>query len=1597
MENLEDRCLPASVFLALGPVVLGGPVNAGLYSGPVDTFTESGRTNVQASDFRAIINWGDNTPVSFGTVQQQQPNGPFQVLGSHTYQPGTYSPTVTVSDTTVAGITRTRDSAQWSPAASMSSSRAGLAAAADAAGHIYALGGIDRNSITLNTVEVYDSAAQTWSGVKSMQNPRRYLAGVATLDGRVFAIGGMDANRNLLSTVEVYDPASDSWSYVAPMPAAILGMSAVVGKDGRIYVFGGTNDANELGRPTDSVLVYDPASNTWSTAAPMPTAASYTSSVTGPDGRIHVFGGFGGRGIDGSNDIINIVFSGVQVYSPMTNTWSTAERMPTARYSTAAATGPDGRIYVIGGTDTSIFENVDLHVMEAYDPNTGRWSQSVPLPISRVLLAAAADTDGHIYAIGGSNAGEMASVEALSVQAVHVLPGSLTAGTINLTLTQDTPFSGTVASFQSSNTLEKAVDFAAVIHWGDGTPDSTGTISGALGQFTVSGSHTFALAGNDRVTVDIADTDGDHVTAGGALHWTEAAPMLTARNGLAAVTGPDGRIYALAGAGTDPLGTAEVYDPETGTWSAIAPMPTARTNLAAVTGPDGRIYALGGYNNGYLSTVEAYDPETNSWSSVAPMPTAREFLAAVAGADGRIYAIGGYGAGFFGLRNTVEAYDPATNTWATVASMPTARFGLAAVALPDGRIYALGGANSNSLNTLEVYDPATEVWTTAAAMPTARYFLGAALGPDGRIYAVGGLDSDSISTVEAYDPETNSWSTAAPLATARSLLAAVTGPDGRIYALGGVDNNHSVLAYVEILNDGVSAQVAPHPANHLVVSGFPPITAGVPATFTVTAEDALGHTVSNYAGTVSFAASGTANLPAPATLTNGTGTFTATLLTAGLQSLAVSDGMLSGEENAIVVSPAGAAQVSILSGNAQNTLVNTNYAQPLEVAVTDAYGNPIDGDTVVFTAPASGPDGTFSGSNTATVPTDSLGMALAPTFTADGQGGSFSVTATAAGVGTPATFSETNLANLSLTTGMTNSLTVSPSTPSFGQLVSVTAQVGNTSLGSTATPNGGFVIISDNGRQIGVALLSNGAATIQTTFTGGSQYLSATYTGSGNFEGSSTQTLTTLQVTRLTTSVALTTSPSALVQAGQSVTLSAQVSGPAGMVTFFDGSTALGAVAVDVGSSVATLSVPALSFGAHTLIATFTPADILDYAPSSSSVPFTVTAAAPASIVVASGSSQSVLAGSAFAAPLVATVTDKYGDPVAGVNVTFSAPSSGASASFPGGNTVTTDAQGQASVYVQANAKGGNYSVLASVNGLTAASFKLTNLFATTTMLKTNTANLVFGQSVLLTSTVSGPAGTSRATGSVTFYDQGDALGTVPLVKGVAKLVVHNLDVGSDSYTATYNGNTVYATSGSSAVSTTTAQAGTRIKLITSSATPQFGDTLTLTATLRAVKPATGIPGGTVSFVDGSSVLGTVNLIDGVASLSTSALAVGGHTITVVYGGDDNFLAGTSAALTETVAQAQVNVQLSASPIITAQGVTFSVTVTPVNGGSTSPTGTIKLYDGTTMIGMATLSGGMATLTISNLKKGMRSITASYSGDSDFLSGTSDALQVTIN
>ena len=96
----------------------------------------------------------------------------------------------------------------------------------------------------------------TWELGAPMPVARQELA-TGVLDGNVYVIGGYDENGNSTATVQVYDPITDTWTSAQSLPFAVNHNSAAVA-DGKLYSFGA--GAGE-------VFVYNPKSNSWSPVA----------------------------------------------------------------------------------------------------------------------------------------------------------------------------------------------------------------------------------------------------------------------------------------------------------------------------------------------------------------------------------------------------------------------------------------------------------------------------------------------------------------------------------------------------------------------------------------------------------------------------------------------------------------------------------------------------------------------------------------------------------------------------------------------------------------------------------------------------------------------------------------------------------------------------------------------------------------------------------------------------------------------------------------------------------------------------------------------------------------------------------------------------------------------------------------------------------------------------------------------------------------------------------------------------------------------------------------------------------------------------------
>jgi hypothetical protein len=171
--------------------------------------------------------------------------------------------------------------------------------------------------------------------------------------------------------------------------------------------------------------------------------------------------------------------------------------------------------------------------------------------------------------------------------------------------------------------------------------------------------------------------------------------------------------------------------------------------------------------------------------------------------------------------------------------------------------------------------------------------------------------------------------------------------------------------------------------------------------------------------------------------------------------------------------------------------------------------------------------------------------------------------------------------------------------------------------------------------------------------------------------------------------------------------------------------------------------------------------------------------------------------------------------------------------------------------------------------------------------------------------------------------------------------------------------------------------------VVVTSATPvNPGQSVTFTAT---VTPALAAANGTVQFQDNGSSLGSaVPLSAGTASLSTSSLSSGSHTITALYSG--NTLATPSAGTVTQAVRTPVTLSVgsSANPAI-GRRVTISVTV-----GNGIATGTLTFKEGATTLDASPVSAGAASFTTTAFTLGTHTLTVEYGGDNLFAPASAD-------
>lgn len=313
----------------------------------------------------------------------------------------------------------------------------------------------------------------------------------------------------------------------------------------------------------------------------------------------------------------------------------------------------------------------------------------------------------------------------------------------------------------------------------------------------------------------------------------------------------------------------------------------------------------------------------------------------------------------------------------------------------------------------------------------------------------------------------------------------------------------------------------------------------------------------------------------------------------------------------------------------------------------------------------------------------------------------------------------------------------------------------------------------------------------------------------------------------------------------------------------------------------------------------------------------------------------------------------------------------------------------------------------------------------TTTSLAISPLTITHGSPVNVNIGVAPSNGTGIPTGDVSLiadysFSQ-SAVGLFTLNSGAVSTTTNSLPGGQYFLTAHYSGDGIYAPSvsvGSSIITVNPEPSKTTLSVLGFNSqngtfspftSGPYGSFVYLRADVAGVS-GLGVPTGNVQFLDNGAQLvdsngqGTWPLNSGGNTATQGGLftlGVGPHSIKAAYGGDPSFNQSTSTAASLAISQAATNttVQVTGSD---SNGTLIVATVNTASGGN-SPTGSVTFFSGgSALSGPSQLTGGVsstngtaqATAFISSPISGNVSLSATYTGDTDYLGSTSPALPV---
>jgi hypothetical protein len=347
--------------------------------------------------------------------------------------------------------------------------------------------------------------------------------------------------------------------------------------------------------------------------------------------------------------------------------WSPGATPGTARAWHTATTFPSGRILVAGGSSTSVLSSAEI-----YDPSASTFSGTGSMTGPRRSHTATLLANGKVLIVGGQS----------------TTSGSSPLATADL-------YDPATGQFTATGSLA----IGRYSHSATLLPSGKVLVTGGI-------CYSVSVLQYTCISAELYDPDTGL--------FTSTASMGTRRDQHAAILLSSGKVLVAGGyqrccqgvTTSQPLTSAELYDPSSGTWTATGPLAAARYNVSATLLPSGAVLVVGGSNGSSdLASAELFDPTSGNFVAVGSLAHARGYHTATLLTSGKVLVAAGYDVGTY--LTSAELFDPTSATFSPTTPLASRRALHTATLLASGKVLVVGGYDGSTLASSEVYDPGT--------------------------------------------------------------------------------------------------------------------------------------------------------------------------------------------------------------------------------------------------------------------------------------------------------------------------------------------------------------------------------------------------------------------------------------------------------------------------------------------------------------------------------------------------------------------------------------------------------------------------------------------------------------------------------------------------------------------------------------------------------------------------------------------------------------------------------------------------------------------------------------------------------------------------